>query len=251
MDGGGGQRAPCTEGGPCPQHAVFCMQQAPPGHTPGYPFREDRAGRAGDVEGSSVTKILERGTWPAATPTGGCPVPTGRMKAVRGGSWPEYLSIHCSSSRMRPDSNVVRPEEPRVGHGHEAHRPEHRGNRPVPFHPVPFRLVPSKPLPRPSQGLQARLTGSHVTPRRVPAQSNPCRALRVHTGAQRANYLSEPPGRRSGVSPGQSQRPAGSTGSGEATEGASEDLSWLLAPHAKVPPDSKACELAWWGLSEL
>lgn len=39
------------------------------------------------------------------------PVPTGRMNSVRGGSWLEYLSIHCSSSRMGPASNAVCPEE--------------------------------------------------------------------------------------------------------------------------------------------
>lgn len=99
--------------------------EGPTGAHPWAPLQRGQGWEGRDVEGSSVTKILERGTWPAATPGGGCPVPTGRMKAVRGGSWPEYLSIHCSSSRMRPDSNVVRPEEPRVGHGHEAHRPEH------------------------------------------------------------------------------------------------------------------------------
>lgn len=33
------------------------------------------------------------------------------MKAVRGGSWLEYLSIHCSSCWMGPASNVVCPEE--------------------------------------------------------------------------------------------------------------------------------------------
>lgn len=65
LDGGRGgrvrQRAPHMEGGPCPQHAVFCKQRALPGHTPEHPFREDRAGRAGDVEGSSVTVKYWRG----------------------------------------------------------------------------------------------------------------------------------------------------------------------------------------------
>lgn len=45
--------------------------------------------------------------WPIATPGFRQLVPTGRIKAVSGGSWLEYLSIHCSSSRMGPTSNVV------------------------------------------------------------------------------------------------------------------------------------------------
>lgn len=112
--------------GPAPQWAVFCLHGALLGRTYWAPL--SRMGRAGEgLEGNFCHySKLKRGFIqhpcvfvktlgrqlppPPSSPGGDCPVRTGRMKAVRGGSWLEYLSIHRSSCRMGPVSNVVCPE---------------------------------------------------------------------------------------------------------------------------------------------
>lgn len=137
---------------------------------------------------------------------------------MSGGSWQVYLSIHCSSSRMGPASNVVYSEEPRSrGNYHEAITYQTMAGT------APVALPPGCPadcfhwLRRylPSQGLQARLTGPPVGPR-VPGlpDGNPLESPLTLGSQEVENYLSEPPGPRSVVSPEPSRRPAMCTGSG-------------------------------------
>lgn len=90
---------------------------------------------------------------------------------------------------------------------------------------------PCKPLPPAWEGLSsrgpwARLTGVPEDPGQSPTRPDPgpTGPFRVHAEqVQRENYFGEPPWPRSVGSPGQSRRPAVSTGSGEATEGESEE----------------------------
>lgn len=58
------------------------------------------------------------------------PIPTGRMKALSGGSWLEYLSIHRSSSRTGPSWKAVCSKESRAERPYCKHATRPLGNTP-------------------------------------------------------------------------------------------------------------------------
>lgn len=121
------------------------------------------------------------------------PIPTGRMKAVSGGSWLEYLSIHCSSSRIGPSWKAVCSEESGAERPYCKQCRQTTGKHPILCVCV---LLPSAsritPLPRQKAGMSA-----------LPESSGAQAPSRQHSGAaltprpqelpeQAGNYLSEP-----------------------------------------------------------
>lgn len=104
--------------GAAPHRAVFC----PPEHYQTHPGGCPQVSRGWGAGGGFAVVKAKVGTNGKAMcfchythpghPRLSPPVLTGRMKAVSGGSWLEYLSIHCSSSVMVPSSKAVCSEEP-------------------------------------------------------------------------------------------------------------------------------------------
>lgn len=232
-------------GGPAPQQAGICLHGALPGLASGHlPARVDRAGRdqrgsAGDLGESCHCETLKsgtysmpthfcEGTWPAAhtaPPTvPGLRLPcTYRQNESRergqlaGVSVDPLLQLQDGA---RPKRGVLWGGQG-VGHGREAHGPR-IVKEPTPRVRLPGALQATPTISKgsfPLRGCGPSQPGSRESPR--PPPQSPLGPLSTHKGS-RQNYLSGPPWPRSAGSPGRSRRPAGSTGSGGATEGMNE-----------------------------
>lgn len=146
-------------------------------------------------------------------------IPTGRMKAVSGGSCLEYLSIHCSSSRMDPASKAVRSEESQSRT--KGSSPRHQGRVPGPFHPGSHRWLPpvQRVTPQPTPGMMGKAACWWASQGLDSQEGTPgARGPSDHPHSTE-NYLSGPPWQRSAEWPGLSRRPAVCTGSGEGRGG--------------------------------
>lgn len=95
--------------------AGFCLPE-PTRHIPeGLPLRGSGVALLlGKATVGSIGKPVFLPLHPPCHPRLSPPIPTGRMKAVSGGSWLEYLSIHCSSSRIGPSWKAVCSKESRA-----------------------------------------------------------------------------------------------------------------------------------------
>lgn len=145
-------------------------------------------------------------------------IPTGRMKAVSGGSWLEYLSIHRSSSRIGPSWKAVCSKESRAERPYCKHATRPLGSTPS-----------CVGVPLPSASRITSLSRQRARMSALPKSSGAQDPGGQHSGAaltqrpqelpeQARNYLSETPWLRNSEWPGRSRHPAACTGSGNKGE---------------------------------